>query len=203
MIHRELWNILAGMNPADVSRRSLAHYDRTLKRYRLSILNRDYYVCPGDQIILDAHSLTFPPPGFYLQLSAVNYLIGAQEISCAGRWMSERQFPGGPLFFRGPHEMPVRRLEETFGQDLSSFRDACLSCGGKRVVGGDIAFELPMLPRLPVRIILWKEDEEFPARICFLFDQTADKHLRLDALWSVGKAIEKALLQKIELCQNS
>jgi hypothetical protein len=95
--------------------------------------------------------------------------------------------------------MPVRRLEETFGQDLNSFRDACLSWGGIKVDGGDIAFELPMFPRLPVRIILWKKDEEFPARICFLFDQTADKHLRLDALWSVGKAIEKELLHKIEL----
>ncbi len=99
--------------------------------------------------------------------------------------------------------MPVRRLEETFGQDLSSFREACLSCGGIRVDGGDISFELPMFPRLPVRIIFWKKDEEFPARTCFLFDQTADKHLRLDALWSVGKAIEKALLQKKELYQNS
>lgn len=200
MIHRELWNILAGMNPADVSRRSLAHYDQALKGYRLRILSRDYNIYPGDQIIQDVDSLTPQPPNFYLQLTAVNYLIGAQEIPCAGRWMSERQFPGGPLFFRGPHEMPVRRLQETFGQDLSSFRDACFSCGGKRVDGGDITFELPVLPRLPVRIILWKEDEEFSARICFLFDQTADKHLRLDALWSVGKAIEKALLQKIELC---
>jgi len=99
--------------------------------------------------------------------------------------------------------MPVRSLEKTFGQDLSVFQKACLSCAGKKVEGGDIAYELPMFPRLPVRIILWKQDEEFPPRICFLFDQTANKHLRLDALWSVGKAIEKTLLQETELWRNS
>lgn len=203
MIHRELWNTLFGMDPVDVCRRSLALYDETSKGFRLPILNQDYFIVPSEQSIRETGSPTSPSPGFHLQLSAVNYLIGAQDIPLAGVWVSERQFPNGPLFFRGPHEMPVRSLEKTFGQDLSAFQKACLSCGGKRVDGGDIAFELPMFPRLPVRIILWKEDEEFPARICFLFDQTADKHLRLDALWSVGKAIEKALLQKIESCQNS
>jgi hypothetical protein len=65
------------------------------------------------------------------------------------------------------------------------------------VDGGDCAFEFFFFPRLPVRLILWLADEEFPARTVFLFDRSADKHFKLDGLWAVGKALANQLLQNV------
>ena len=177
-----------------MSRRALASYDQNSRSYCLRILNHDYLILPENKIIRHAEAPSSHPPEFYLKLSAVNYLTGARNIPLSYTWVSEKQFPNGPLFFRGPHRMPVKNLEQNFGRNPDGFRAACLACGGKKVEGGDIACELPVFPRLPVRAILWLADEEFPARLFFLFDQTAHKHLQLDALWAVGKAIEKALL---------
>ncbi len=47
------------------------------------------------------------------------------------------------------------------------------------------------------RLILWLADEEFSARMIFLFDRSANQHFNLDGLWAVGKALANRLLQNI------
>jgi hypothetical protein len=42
------------------------------------------------------------------------------------------------------------------------------------------------MPRIPVTLILWLSDEEFPARADLLFDSTCEIHLPLDILWSIA-----------------
>ncbi len=177
-------------------RRSLASFDRENKGYRLQILNGDYLILPDSGVIQDVDSSSPHSFGFCLLVAVLNYLICAEEIPLSGNWISEKQFPSGPLFFRGPHAMPTKEIEQKFGQDPDGFSSACLACKGTKVEGGDLAFELPVFPRIPVRLILWLTDEEFPARVSYLFDRTANVHLKLDALYAVGKIIESELLEE-------
>ncbi|NIM90563.1 MAG: DUF3786 domain-containing protein [Candidatus Aminicenantes bacterium] len=195
VIPEELWNSLNSLDPLEVSRRSLASYDEKIQGYSLKILDGDYLVFPEKQIIKTVQAPSPEPLPFYLQLSCINYLIGAKDIPLSGQWVSEKQFPAGPIFFRGPHEMPTRKLEQIFSQDLDGFTNASTAQGGKKVEGGDMAYEFLVFPKIPARIILWLADEEFPARVSFLFDRTANVHLQLDALYAVGKVLESALLE--------
>jgi len=197
MIHQELWKTLTKLNPRDVSRRSLAVFDSKTQSYDLKIFSRSYVVVPPKMKI---HTAGFPDEQapFYLQLAAVNYLIGAKNIPLDGRWVSEKEFPSGPLFFRGPHAMPAKKLLKTFGSDRRGFVEACLFLGGNEIDGGDAAFEFYAFPRLPLRLILWLADDEFPARITYLFDRTANVHLKLDAVWTVGNLIESELIKTTE-----
>jgi hypothetical protein len=194
MIHQELWNTLKKMDPEEVERRSLASYTAENECFTLKIFNRDYFIYPKKQIIKAVDAPT-EPPVFFLHLSSVNYLIGAKDISLDGRWVSEKEFPSGPLFFRGPHEMPAGKIEEMYGQDKKGFITVCQQLGGIAIDGGDAAFELLVFPRLPVRLILWLADEEFPARLAYLFDRTANVHLLLDGIWAVGKLTEAFLTE--------
>ncbi len=194
MISEELWNILSGMDIIDVETRSLSEYNPETKSFRLKILNRDYYIFPANRSVKLAESFPEQPPDFYLQLAAINYLIGAKDLPLIGKWTAETQFPSGPLFFRGPHKMPTHKLEKAFGRNQDSFASLSLSFGGKKVDGGDCAFEFLFFPRLPVRLILWLADEEFPARMVFLFDRSANQHFKLDGLWALGKALANVLL---------
>lgn len=194
MISEVLWNTLAELEIGDVEQRSLTEYDRATRCYRLKILNRFYDISPENRSMRSANSSTEQSPGFYLQLATVNYLIGAKDLPLTGKWTAETQFPSGPLFFRGPHKMPSHELEKAFGHSKDSFAFLSLSYGGKTVDGGDCAFEFLFFPRLPVRLLLWLADEEFPARMVFLFDRSADQHLQLDGLWALGKALANVLL---------
>jgi len=189
MINQELWNTLKKLDPMEVERRSLARYDIKNNTYTLKICNRDYIVKPDEHIIQPAESPS-EPPIFFLYLASVNYLIGAENIPLDGRWVSVKEFPSGPLFFRGPHAMAAGKIEDMYGQDVDGFSTVCQRLGGIQVEAGDAAFELPVFPRLPVRLILWLADEEFPARLTYLFDRTANVHLHLDGIWAVGELIE-------------
>ena len=194
MINQELWKTLRKMDPIEVTRRSLASYDAKNKSFTLKILNRDYIISPDEQLI-QATGSPFEPPAFFFHLASVNYLIGAKDVPLDGRWVSEKEFPSGPMFFRGPHEMPALKLEEIYGKNRKGFVTACQQLGGNKVNGGDVAFELLVFPRLPVKLILWLADEEFPARLTYLFDRTANVHLLLDGIWTVSKLIEVLLVK--------
>jgi hypothetical protein len=197
MISEDLWNTLSGLDVIDVERRSLSKYNPETQSYRLRILNREYDISPPNRSVKPAESFPDQSPDFYLQLAAVNYLIGAKDLPLIEKWTAETQFPSGPLFFRGPHKMPTQKLEMVFGRNQDGFASLSLSFGGKRVDGGDCAFEFFFFPRLPVRLILWLADEEFPARMIFLFDQSANQHFKLDGLWAVGKALANQFLKNV------
>ena len=195
MISEDLWNALAKLEVKDTVRRSLSAYNPDKQSYRLQIFKRDYDISLATRSVRLAESFQDPAPDFYLQLAALNYLIGAKDFPLTGEWTSETQFPSGPLFFRGPHQMPTHKLEKAFGHNPDGLVSISHSLGGKKVEGGDCAVEFLFFPRLPLRLILWLADEEFPARIIFLFDRSADQHFKLDGLWAVGKALANQLLQ--------
>lgn len=194
MIDKELWNTLDVMDPNDVSRRSLAEYNPKTHHYSLKAFNYDCIVFPDKRTL--QHENVSPPRAsvFYLELSIINYLIGASDVPLIGQWVSEKQFPSGPIFFRGHHEMPTRKMTLVFGGNRDDFTSISLSLGAKKVEEADIAFEFLVFPRLPVRVLLWLADDEFPARLSFLFDKTANLHFKLDGLWAVGKLIESILM---------
>jgi len=197
MISEDLWNMLSELDVIDVEQRSLSEYNPETQSYRLRILNRDYDISPANRSVKLADSFSDQSPDFYLQLATINYLIGAKDLPLIGKWTAETQFPSGPLFFRGSHKMPTHKLEKAFGRNQDGFASLSLSHGGKIVDGGDCALEFFFFPRLPVKLILWLADEEFPARMIFLFDQSANQHFKLDGLWVVGKALENQLLQNV------
>jgi hypothetical protein len=103
--------------------------------------------------------------------------------------VSERQLPGGSLFFQGPHALPLAPLLRRFGADGEAFRRVCLGLGGRPIEFGDAGFAFQALPFIPLAVILWIADEEFPARAGMLFDPTAADHLPLDLLLALAHAV--------------
>jgi hypothetical protein len=61
---------------------------------------------------------------------------------------------------------------------------------------GDAAIRLYPLPRVPVTMILWLEDEEFPARTALFFDSTVDFQVLLsDIVWSIAMMSTLVMLE--------
>jgi hypothetical protein len=50
------------------------------------------------------------------------------------------------------------------------------------------------MPRIPLTVILWLGDEEFPSRADLLFDSSAALHVPLDINWSLAMMSLIALL---------
>jgi hypothetical protein len=83
--------------------------------------------------------------------------------------------------------LPLDRIEERFARDKAAFIEQGLKFGSEIISYGDAAVRLYPLPRVPVTIILWLQDEEYPARATLFFDSTVDFQLSLsDMVWSVA-----------------
>jgi hypothetical protein len=121
-------------------------------------------------------------PDSLLAVSAVGYLLSARELPLARELVSPEQLPGGEIFFRGPHELPGDALAALFGTDSERFREVASRLGGRPAPLGDVGMEVSIYPRLPLSLGFWRADDEFPARVTFLFDRSAGAHLALDAL---------------------
>lgn len=76
--------------------------------------------------------------------------------------------PAARTYAKVYHQRVIARLCATAGRDAEKFRTASVGLGGQIASGGDMAFDFDVFPRLRIRIIWHKPDEEFPASATLL-----------------------------------
>ncbi|MBI4650632.1 DUF3786 domain-containing protein [Candidatus Desantisbacteria bacterium] len=122
----------------------------------------------------------------HLKFLTLLYLAECKDLCPTGKYQALHEIKGGQFFFRGSHELPLARLAGKFGKDADAFYKKGVSLGGIKAPYGDMSILLYPFPKIPLVYIFWKEDDEFPARITLLFDETAEKHLLLEGLWGTA-----------------
>ncbi len=192
------WEELAAMDPADVTRRSLAPYNDAEKAYELRLLTDDLLVYPDKREVVrvsEPVSEGDPPPNFNTVLVSVHYLLRAVDTPIANEYITDSQITDGAFFFKGPHALPSWRVEKKFGDDAGAFLEKGILIGGKPIEFGDAGVELLALPRVQIAYVLWEADDEFPARSQILFDTSAEKHFALDVVWGMCNLVTEKLLK--------
>jgi hypothetical protein len=185
-----LWVQLETEMPEEICRRALVRYNQE-KGFLLPFLNQIFQILPKKREIVALKSDACQFKSFELDLIIITYLLGAQSIGLEGKIVNEKQIPGGETFFRGPHLLPINPMEELFGEDREAFLRTGKTLKGEERDLGDAAICLPVFPRVPVTLILWVKDDEFPARITVNFDRTISRHLPLDIIWTLVNVVSK------------
>jgi hypothetical protein len=194
LLHEELWQQLASLDRQKTSQRAKCQYLADPERYVITLLNTEYVVNLTAQQIFSAQPGS-EPAEFLEQLCLLAYLINAKDLPLADKLVSAESLPGGAFFFRGPHALPTRKLEETFGDKPDLLYEAGARLNAKQRDFGDASVQFLVLPRIPLVFVIWAGDEEFPARASILFDETAGSHLLLDALLAVVNLAVNALVK--------
>jgi len=179
---------LLQQDPADVCRRTGCTYDAAAGTFRLTVWGKEYVVDPRQGRISCAgpdRERLHP----YFDLFVVHYLLSATEIPPAGQWISEKDIPGGPTFFRGPHEVPAHRIASRFDGDIQGFSRRCEQVGGTRLALADAAFSFAVTSRVPVAVLFWQGDEEFPTEAKLLYDATIGRHLASDIIYALAVGV--------------
>ena len=185
-----LWVQLEGEIPEEICRRALVSYGHE-QGFLLPFLNQTFQILPKTRSIVPLYSHAPKIKSFELDLIILTYLLRVQAMEMSEKMVNEKQIPGGEAFFRGPHSLNTRPMEEVFGEDREAFLSAGRSLNGKVRDLGDAAIYLPVLPRIPVTLILWEKDDEFPAKVTVNFDSTISSHLPLDIIWAVVDVVSK------------
>jgi len=183
------WEVLRGIDPSVVCRNALVTFDAETTLYTLRSFCTDFHINPEERSIKSNTTqgeILITRYGYFFIHSCLWYLIHAKDIPLTGRLIRPESIKGGELFFRGSHVLPLDKISGTYGEDRGAFikrgDELCAEVAGY----GDVSLQLLPMPRIPVMLILWLKDKEFPPRADLLFDSTCEMHLPLDILWSIA-----------------
>ncbi len=190
-----LWQDLEQRDPEQAAAACGARREKSA--FILPILGRNYRVDPGQRLVQDISR-----PGRRVSYQAgmilVTTLARAQDIPPSGRMITPQELPGGRFFYAGPHELPLAPITARFGHRPRDLRERARLLGGgpwEEVEGVDAAVMLPGLPRVPLYVLLWAQDQEFEARAVVGVDERAHFHLALDALWALCNILARRLCE--------
>jgi hypothetical protein len=189
-----LWEQLAEADPDEICVRAMVQYDAEDQTYLVPFLNASCACNLEARTILTRSGALHRAVHFELYLVILHYLLEATPQALSGRWISEKDIPGGELFFRGPHQFPTAALLRVFGRNRELFRRAAESLGASPVPMGDAAYRLWPLPRVPILFVLWDGDDEFEPALHVRFDTTVSTQLlTLDTLWALVNVVSRNL----------
>ena len=183
-VDRQYFRELADAAPAQICRNKRADYDTFSGAYSVKIWNESYAINPKQETI------TVSPADFvpqeYFPVFLLYYLLRIGDNRPGNDWISEKDLPGGATFFRGPHLLPTSLISDSFGNDLQAFINCCYTLGGKPLEMADAAFEFLITPEIPVAILYWIGDEDFPAEAKMLFDRSMINFMPLDVVFALA-----------------
>ncbi len=181
------WNKLIGLKPVDVCKGAGAGYDHENAIYSLKTYGWQIHISLKDKRVFcnePGSDILFNELSEHYVLSLLWYLSEAKDIPATGQLIRPDNLKGGHLFSRGTHILPLDRISVKYDKNIEGFFLKGKSLGAEKSEYGDASIQLSPFPRIPVTLIFWKGDDEFPSRTDLLFDSTSQFQMPIDILWS-------------------
>lgn len=185
VVDKTYFKELAGKNPEEVCARTSCRYDAATRSYILPVWGDLYGIRPHEGRIENLTGSPYRSNALFL-LFVVYYLLRAESTPACNQWVSEKDLPGGATFFRGPHEIPTRLISTAFGEDTEAFEKRCTRLSGTALGMADAAYRFDITANIPVAVLFWAGDDEFPSEAKIMFDRTISRHLTLDIVFSLA-----------------
>jgi hypothetical protein len=183
------WDILKEISPPDICRNAAASYNEDTRAYTLRSFCIDFRINPEKRTIESCD-----PSGeniirrfaYFFNHAVLWYLIYAKDIPLTGRLVRPSDVKGGQMFFRGSHAVPLDTLANKYGSDKEAFMKRGRELCAGSLDFGDASLRLLPAPGMPVTLVLWLGDEEFPARADLLLDSSCELQFPIDIIWSMA-----------------
>jgi hypothetical protein len=156
-------------------------------------LNRTYFIrIPGFDFCDTASEPKDVP--IQEQVLILHYLQACGTQFPTGNWIAYREIQGASFYFSAFVKRAIDPLKKTFGSNIQGLVQAAEKLGGQAILAGDAGFEFRLFPRIPVQLILWEGDSEFPAEANILFDETIGDILSPeDVAWLAGMLVYRLM----------
>lgn len=128
------------------------------------------------------------------QVLLAHYLVGAWNArgrAPAGEWIAFQDVPDGRFYLDAFMKRAKVPLVSAFGQKPELLQElAGKIYGARAITHGDVAMEVRALPLVPVALIIWRGDDEFPPEGNILFDQNIISLFSAeDIAWLAGMVV--------------
>jgi len=125
------------------------------------------------------------------EILVLHYLRGAKGVMPTGEWIAYQEVPDGKFYL----DAFIRRARNPMVQVFGNQPELLLKLARERygaipVDQGDIGVQVRAFPLVPVALILWRGDDEFPPEGTILFDQNIPEILSAeDIAWLAGMIV--------------
>lgn len=124
-----------------------------------------------------------------IRICLAYYILRGGAGDLTGRWAAYRDFKDGAFF----HASFARIVETKIARDFSG-RAAVLGRAARKLagepismgLGGDLCLRFPVLPNVPLGLVFYDEDEDFPSSARVLYDTSAPEFLDMECLAVLG-----------------
>lgn len=162
---------------------------------KIPFLNRTYRVSYPDFVFTDMASDTAVP--LQEQVLILHYLMGNSPEWLKGQWVAYREIQGAQFYYSAFIKRAVDPLKKTFGQSVQPLIAAAPKLNGRPIDAGDAGFEFLVFPKVPVQVIVYQGDDEFPAEASILFDGSIGDMLSPeDIAWMAGMLVYRLMALK-------
>jgi len=167
---------LAGITDIEQQcRKSGARYLPAEKSIILDHLNRSYRInIPGGEVSLVDSEENVPLRDKILIL---HYFTRARGTPLSGKMITYKELQEGINYYPTFFKRAIDPIINNFKDEPQKLLDAARTLGGHKSDFGDIAVTIDAFPLVPVTIVLWRGDNEFPSEGNILFDSTIPDYL--------------------------
>jgi hypothetical protein len=159
----------------------------------IPLLGRPYYI--DKDAVLDEKGAV---PDVAVRIVLCHYLLQAGEGTLTGDWVSYRDFRDSAFFMPNFRDNAERPVAERFSGKPHNLERAAGKIRGapcEEHLSGGICLLFPFLPRIPVQVVFYDRDDEFPASCAILFDRSAPTWLDMECLAVVGWITADSLIR--------
>lgn len=148
------------------------------KAVSIRCLGRDFLVGPDGEVTAQG------PLTPWMRILLLHYIRTQGDARLAGKWVAYAELRSGMVkasSFLRECEEPLRIFLDRMPQQTEQLlgRLGAVREHGSPAPG---AWKFFALPKVPVMILYWPPDEEFPSKLKILFDATADRFLDVESL---------------------
>ena len=171
---REEWT---KQDPRRVAVLSGANYQKEANRVRLQFqfIDRPILVTWPEGLILGPEPAQDLP--LQEQVLILHYLLKAPGAPLAEQWITFREIPSGEFYYSAFVKRAKEPLVKTFGHQPQLLKELGQQRGGLLREEGDACVCFQAFPKIPVCLILWAGDDEFPPDGNVLFDASIAHYL--------------------------
>jgi hypothetical protein len=148
-------------------------------------LGREFDITPDGKISTKGHITP------WIKILLLHYVRIHGQTPLSGMWVSYAELRSGmvkSLSFLRECEDPLRELLD---RELGAVSGILEKLGAEKRGGlaAKNAWHIFLLPKLPVLILYWPQEDEFESKVSILFDSTADQFLDAEALMFLGEGL--------------
>lgn len=134
---------------------------------------------------------------FMTRIILSHYVLQQGAAPLAGEWVSYREFRDAALFMHYFQGQVEGRISRTFEGRIDKLTTSIRALDGIPYDGvgtGDLCCLIQALPKVPMVLIFWDGDEDFPASTRILFDRGASAYLDMECLAVLGHVLALRLV---------